>query len=134
LDRPYKLEIVSPGNKGELHVCRLALTLGYIMELSGLQRAYDNYVLHQDQLSLHVKRELFKSAAHLVWPPPPQGGEGTNEYLQPIVAQLNRDLENLGLKIETAACTFTAAPTLVRLVAEGQESVEKALAPGAASD
>jgi hypothetical protein len=133
LDRPYKLEIFSPDPGGGLHSCRLSLNLGYIMELSGWQRAYDNYVLYQDRLSLAVKRQLFMSAARLTWPLPIQGEEGREEYLKPIVAELNQGLEDLGLKIEETTCTFTAGPTLVRFVAPEQEIVEKAVVPGMAS-
>ena len=133
LDRPYKLEIFSPDTKGGLYSCRLSLNLRYIMELAGWQRAYDNFVLYQDKLSLVVKRQLFKSSAHLVWPLPSQGEEDREEYLKPIVAELNRGLEDLGLKIEAAACTFTAGPTLVRFVAAEQEIMEKAVVSGGAS-
>ena len=133
LDRPYKLEIFSPDNKGGLNSCRLSLNLGYIMELTGWQRAYDNFVVYQDRLSLAVRRQLFKSSAQLAWPSPLQGEEDMEEYLKPIVAELNRGLENFGLKIEEATCTFTAGPTLVRFVAAEQEIVEKAVVPGGAS-
>jgi hypothetical protein len=133
LDRPYKLEIFSPDTKGGLYSCRLSLSLGYIMELTAWQRAYDNFVLYQEKLTLVVKRQLFKSSAHLVWPFPLQGEEDREEYLKPIVAELNLGLENLGLKIEEATCTFTAGPTLVRFVAAEQEIVEKAVVPGGAS-
>jgi hypothetical protein len=135
LDRPYKMEIFSPDNRGGLNSCRLSLNLNYIMELTGWQRAYDNFVRYQDQLSLVVKKQLFKSAAQLAWPSLPLQGEGDmNEYLEPIVAELNLGLEHLGLKIEEATCTFTTGPTLVRLVAAEQEVVEKAaVVPGEAS-
>jgi len=133
LDRPYKLEIFSPDTKGGLSSCRLSLNLGYIMELTGWQRAYDNFVLYQDKLSLGVKMLLFKSAAQLAWPSPPHGEEDVEEYLKPIVAELNLGLENVGLKIEQATCTFTAGPTLVRIVAAEQEIMEKAELPGGAS-
>lgn len=133
LDRPYKMEIFSPDNKGGLNSCRLSLNLGYVMELTAWQRAYDNFVRYQDKLSLVVKRQLFKSSAHMVWPLPWQGEEEMDEYLKPIVAELNLGLENLGLKIEEATCKFTAGPTLVRFVAAEQEIVEKAVLPGGAS-
>ena len=133
LDRPYKLEIFSPDTKGGLNSCRLSLNLGYIMELTGWQRTYDNFVLYQDRLSLAVKGQLLKSSAQLAWPFPLPGEEGMEEYLKPVVAELNRGLENLGLKIEEATCTFTAGPTLVRFVAAEQEIVEKAAVPGGAS-
>jgi hypothetical protein len=133
IDRPYKLEIFSPDTQGGMQSCRLSLNLGYIMELTGWQRAYDNFVLYQDRLSLEVRRQLFKSSAHLAWPSPPHGEEDRDVYLKPIVAGLNRGLENLGLKIEEATCTFTAGPTLVRFVAPEQEIVEKAVVPGGAS-
>jgi hypothetical protein len=127
LDRPYKLEIFSPEDKGGLNSCRLSLNLGYIMDLTGWQRAYDNFVVYQDRLSLGVRMQLFRSAAQLKWPSPPQGDEGTEEYLKPVVAELNRGLEDLGLKIEEATCTLASGPTLVRFVAGEQEIVEKAV-------
>ena len=133
LDRPYKLEIFSPNTAGGLNSCRLSLNLGYIMELTAWQRAYDNFVRYQDRLSLGVRMQLFKSSAHQVWPFPSNGEEDTEEYLKPIVAELNCGLENLGLKIEEATCTFTAGPTLVRFVAAEQEIVEKAVVPAGAS-
>ena len=126
LDKPYKLEVFTPGNKEGLNSCRLSLSLGYIMELTAWQRAYDNFVLYQDKLSLEVKKQLFESSVHLVWSFPLQGEEDMEEYLKPIVAELNLGLENFGLKIEEATCTFTAGPTLVRFVAAEQEVVEKA--------
>jgi hypothetical protein len=133
LDRPHKLEIFSPDTKGGLYSCRLSLNLGYIMELTGWQRAYDNFVLYQDKLPLAVKRQLFMSAVHLVCPFPLQEEEDRKEYLKPIVAELDLGLEDLGLKIEEATCTFTAGPTLVRFVATEQEIVEKAVVSGGAS-
>jgi len=134
LDRPYKMEIFSPDNRGGLNSCRLSLNLGYIMELTGWQRAYDNFVRYQDQLSLVVRKQLFKSSAQMVWPSYPlHGEENMNEYLAPIVAELNLGLENLGLKIVDATCKFTTGPTLVRMVAAEQEVVEKAAVSGEAS-
>jgi hypothetical protein len=133
LDRRYKLEIFSPDTKGGLNSCRLSLDLDYIMELTACQRAYDNFVLYQDQLPLEVRRQLFKSAAQLGWPFTSHGEEDREEYLKPIVSELNCGLENFGLKIEEATCTFSAGPTLVRFVAAEQEMVEKAVVPGGAS-
>jgi hypothetical protein len=133
LDRPYKLEMFSPDTGGGLNCWRLSFSLGYIMELSGWQRAYDHYVAFQDRMSLAASTQLFKSAGELAWPAPPQGEEEVEEYLKPIVAELNRGLENLGLKIEDASCTFSTAPTLVRFVAAEQEIVEKAAVPGGGS-
>lgn len=133
LDRPYRLESFSPDANGGLHSCRLSLKLGYSKDLAGLQRAYDNYLLHQNTLSLEVQKQLFKSSLHLAWPSPSQGEGHMEEYLKPIVEELNRGLENLGLKIEDATSTFTAGPTLVRFVSDEQEKVEKAVSPGEAS-
>jgi hypothetical protein len=132
LDRPYKMEIFFSDNKGGLNSCRLSLNLGYAMELTAWQRAYDSFVRYQDKLSVVVKRQLFKSSANMVWQFPLHGEEEMDEYLKPIVAELNLGLEDLGLKIEEATCTFTAGPTLVRLVAAEQEIVEKAVLPGPA--
>ena len=126
------MEIFYSDNRGEVNSCRLSLKLGYVMELTAWQRAYDNFVLYQDRLSLVVKRQLFKSSAHMVVPIPLQGEAGMAEYLKPIVAELNLGLENLGLKIEEATCKFTAGPTLVRFVTDDQEIVEKAVSPGGA--
>jgi hypothetical protein len=125
LDRPYRMEIFSSDNRGAVKSCRLSLNLGYIMELTGWQRAYDNFVRYQDQLPLAVKRQLFNSSAQMVWMSSLEGEEDMNEYLKPIVAELNRGLENLGLKIEKVTCTFSTGPTLARIVADEQEMVEK---------
>lgn len=133
LDRPYNLEVFSPDTQGGLNSCRLSLNLGYIMELDGWQRVYDNYVLYQDKLPLEVKKQLFKSSTHVAWPFPARGEEDREEYLKPVVAELNRGLENLGLKIEEATCTFASGPTLVRFVAAEQEMVEKAVLSSGAS-
>jgi hypothetical protein len=56
--------------------------------------------------------------------------EDMDEYLEPIVAEMNLGLESLGLKIEKATCKFTAGPTLVRLIAAEQEVVENTVFPG----
>ena len=134
LDRSYNLEIFSLANRDGLNSCRLSLNLGYIMELPALQLAYENYVRYQDQRSLEVKKQLFESSAHIVWPSLPLQGEvGMDEYLKPIVAELNGGLENLGLKIEEATCKFFAGPTIIRLVAAEQEIVESAVLSGGAS-
>lgn len=133
LNRPYKLEIFSPDDKGGLNSCRLSLSLGYIMELSGWQRVYDNYLLYQDNMSLEVRKQLFKSAGRMTWPPPVHGEEEMAEYLTPIVAELNLALEDFGLKIEAATCSFTAGPTIVRFLAAEQEMVEKAVVSGGGS-
>ena len=133
LDRPYLVEIFSPAPEGGLRACRLSLNLDYIMDETGWQRAYDSFARHQEYLPLEVKKALFASSVRLAPPPPSPGEEGTDEYLRPIVAELNRGLENLGLKIEEATGTCTAGPALVRLVAEEQETVEKALTPGGGS-
>jgi hypothetical protein len=124
LDHPYKLEIVSPDTSG-LTACRLTLTLGYIMDLAGWQRVYDLYISHHDRLSWMVNRELYRSSARLALPSGVPEEADREAYLRPIVAELDHGLEDLGLKIEEATCTFTAGPTLVRLVATEQESVER---------
>lgn len=126
LDRPYKLEIFSPDSEGGLNSCRLSLHLDYLLEPTAWQRAYDSFVLHQEKLSLEVRRLLLESSAHLVCRPVPlQGEEAMQEYLKPIVAELNLGLESVGLKIEEASCSFTAGSTLVRFVAAEQEMLEK---------
>lgn len=129
LDRPYKVEIFSPDSDGSLHACRLSLHLDYLKEPLAWQRAYDSFVLHQARLPLEVKRLLLKSSAHLVCRPVSlQGEEAIQEYLKPIVAELNLGLENVGLKIEEATCSFSTGSTLVRFVAAEQEILEKGIA------
>jgi len=126
LDRPYKVEIFSPDSERGLYACRLSLDLDYLMEPIALQRAYDSFVLHQERLSLEVRRLLFKSSARLECGPVPlQGEEAMQEYLKPLVAELNLELASVGLKIEEANCSFSAGPTLVRFVAAEQELLEK---------
>jgi hypothetical protein len=129
LDRPYKLDIFSADSVGGLSCCRLMLHLDYLMEQAGWQRAYDNFVLHQEKLSLEVRKLLYKSTAELACRPEPlQSEEALQEYLKPIVAELNLGLESVGLIIEDATCTFTAGSTLARFVAPEQEIVEKRVA------
>jgi len=126
LDRPYKLEIFFPDNEGSLYSCRLSLHLDYLMEPTAWQQAYDSFVLHQERMSLEVRRLLLKSSALLVCRPAPMHGEeDKQEYLKPLVAELNLGLESVGLKIEEADCSFTAGSTLVRFVAAEQEILEK---------
>jgi hypothetical protein len=126
LDRPYKLEIFFPDNEGSLYSCRLSLHLDYLMEPTAWQRAYDSFVLHQERLSLEVRRLLLKSSGLLECRPVPlHGEEDKQEYLKPLVAELNLGLESVGLKIEDADCSFTAGSTLVRFVAAEQEILEK---------
>jgi len=126
LDRPYKLEIFSPDGEGGLLSCRLSLDLDYLMEQTAWQRAYDSFVLHQERLSLEVRKVLLKSSAALVCRPAPvQGAEAMQEYLKPLIAELDLGLASVGLKIEDATCSFTAGSTLVRFVAPEQELLEK---------
>ncbi|HIJ81938.1 MAG TPA: hypothetical protein HPP76_09560 [Desulfuromonadales bacterium] len=126
LDRPYKLEIFSPDGQGNLHACRLTLDLDYLMELPELQKALDSFVLHQEKLSVEVKKLLLKSASSLVCRPViPQDEASTQEYLQPIIAELNIGLESVGLKVEEAKCSFTTGSTLARIIDSEQEILEK---------
>ena len=128
LDRSYKLEIFFPDGDGGMYACRLSLDLDYLMEPAAWQRAYDSFVLHQDRLSLEVRRLLLKSSAGLVCRPAPlQGEEATQEYLKLLVAELNLGLESVGLKIDEAKCSFTAGSMLARVVAAEQELLEKAV-------
>jgi hypothetical protein len=77
---------------------------------------------------LEVRKLLLKSSAGLVCRPVPlQGEEAVQEYLKPLVVELDRGLESVGLKIKEANCSFTAGPTLVRIVAAEQEILEKAV-------
>jgi len=131
LDQSYKLEIFFPDGVGGIYACRLSLDLDYIMELAAWQRAYDSFVLHQNRLSLEVRRLLLEKSAGLVLRPAPlQGEEATQEYLNSLVAELNLGLESVGLKIEEAKCSFTAGSTLVRAVAAEQETLEKLVKGG----
>lgn len=75
---------------------------------------------------MEVRRLLYKSSANLVFGPVPlQDEEAIQEYLRPLVAQLNSGLESVGLKIEEATCSFTTGSTLVRFIADEHEIVEK---------
>lgn len=126
LDQPYKLEIFFPNGEGGLYSCRLSLHLDYVLEEDAWQRAYDSIVLHNEKLALEVRRLLLKSSANLVCPPPPlQGEEAMQEYLKPLVAELDLGLESVGLKIEEAKCSFSSGSTLVRFIAAEQETLEK---------
>lgn len=126
LDRPYKVEIFCPDKEGGLYSCRLSLHLDYILEPAAWQRAFDSFVLHQERLPSEVRRLLLKSSARLVCPPVPvQGEEAMQEYLKPLVAELNLGLKSVGLKIEEANCSFNAGSTLARFVAVEQEIFEK---------
>jgi hypothetical protein len=129
LDRPYKLDVFSPDSNGGLSCCRLTLYLDYLMEQAAWQRAYDCFVLHQERMSLEVRRVLFMSAAHLASRQNPlEGEEALQEYLTPLVAELNRGLASVGLIIEDATCSFTAGSKHVRFLAAEQELVEKRIA------
>jgi hypothetical protein len=120
------LEIFSPDGAGGVYSCRLSLDLDYLMEPAAWQRAYDSFVVHQERLSLEVKRLLLESSARLVCGPVPSpGDEALQEYLKPLVAELNLGLESVGLNIDEAHCSFTAGSTLVRCVAVEQQILEK---------
>jgi hypothetical protein len=135
LDRPYKLEIFSPDNQGGLYSCRLVLHLDYLREEHAWQKAYDGFVLHQERLSVEVRRVLQQSCGRLVCPPVPlQDEETLREYLKPLVEELNRGLESVGLHIEEAKCTFCSGPTLVRYVAAEQELLEKVVTGGVSGE
>lgn len=126
LDHPYQLEIFSPDNKEGLHACRLSLQLGYDTELTALQRAYDNIIDHQDWLKYEVSRQLLKCLGSLVYPSVALKNEdAVQEYLKPLVAELNLGLESVGLKIKEANCSFAAGPAFVRFVAPEQVIFEK---------
>jgi hypothetical protein len=126
LDRPYKLEIISPDSEGELHACRLSLSLEYLLEPEALQRAYDCFVHYQEKMAWEVRKVLLKSAGRLVCPPASlESEEAMQEYLKPIVAELNQGVESVGMKIDEATCSFTTGLKLVRFVAPEQELLEK---------
>ncbi|GFO54473.1 hypothetical protein GMSM_14800 [Geomonas sp. Red276] len=123
-DRPFRVEIFFPDGEGGVGACRLTLALGYVMELTGWQRLYDHYVSYQEQLPIAVKRQLSESAAQLDWLSPLSEDQDVDDYLQPVVAELNLGLENIGLKIEEATCTFDARKVLARVVADDQVLIE----------
>jgi hypothetical protein len=125
LDRPYKLEIVSPDTEGGVTACRLTITLGYIMDMEGLQRAYDNYIRHPEKLSLVVKKELLRSASRMAFPYCVPGEAEREEYLKPVIVELGRALGPLGLMIKEATCTVTVGQTVVHLVTTEQEMMEQ---------
>jgi hypothetical protein len=128
LERPYKFEIVAPDNDGSLYSCRLSLYLDYNTEPAALQRAYDSIILHQEKMSLEVRKLLLKSSECLECKPAPmQSKEDMQEYLRPLVAELNLGLDCVGLKIEEAKCALFTGSRLVRFVAAEQEIVEKAI-------
>jgi hypothetical protein len=129
LDRPYTLEIFSPDSEGGVCSCRLSLRLDYLMEPAAWQRAYDSYVKHQERLSLEVRRLLLACSGTLVCRPiSEQGEEAMQEHLKPMVAEFNRGLESVGLKVEEAHGSYTAGSTLVRFIAAEQEKLEKKVA------
>jgi len=131
LDRPYKLELFAPDKADGLYSCRLSMQLEYDLEPAALQRTFDCFLLYQEKMQWEVKRVLMKSSASLVCRRVPlEGEESMQEYLKPIVAELNSGLESVGLKIEEASCIFTAGSSLVRFVAAEQEVLEKAVAAG----
>lgn len=131
LDHPYTLELFAPDKADGLYACRLSLRLDYDLEPAALQRAFDCFFLYQEKMQWEVKRVLIKSAASLVCRRVPLEGEETmQEYLKPIVAELNSGLESVGLKIVEASCSFTAGSSLIRFVAAEQEVLEKAFAAG----
>jgi len=131
LDRPYCLEVFYPERDGHLYACRLSLHLDYDLDILALQKAYDSIVLHQEKLSVEVRRLLLKSAAGFgCQPPPGEGDAAVEEYMKPLVAELNRGLESVGLKVEEAKCSFTSGVSLVRFVAQEQELVEKVITAG----
>jgi hypothetical protein len=125
LDHSYKIELFCPdGNEG-VRSCRLSLTLGYIPELPALQRAYDSYLLFQEFWPVEVDKLLYRSASQMEWPPfPVPEDQAADTFLSLIVARLDLSLAELGLKIEEPTCKFAAGPTLLRLVASKQETVE----------
>jgi hypothetical protein len=80
-------------------------------------------------MSLEARRLLLKGSDRLVCQPGPlQGEEAVQEYLKPLVAELNLGLESIGLIIEEADCTYSTGQKLVRFVAAEQEILEKASA------
>lgn len=125
LDRAYVVEIFFADNGGVVNACRLSLKLGYLMDQTGWQRAYDNFIRYQERLPIMVKRQLYDSGSRIVLHAPPEGEEDLEEYSKPIVAELNSGLENLGLTIEEATCTLSAGRTLARIVSDEQAIVER---------
>jgi len=126
LDRPFKMEIFFPGREGTVWCCRLSLRLAYPMQTAAWQHAYDSFVEHGERLPLEVKKLLQKSCADMELRPVAITDEGAmREYLTPIVAQLNRALESVGLEVVDVQCSFTEGPTHARLLGADQQEVEK---------
>ena len=126
LDRPFKVEIFSPGSEGTVNSCRLSLRFSYLMQPAAWQRAYDCFVEYQDRLPMAVRKLLLKSCDRMVLRPPAMIGEDAmRKYLTPIASALNFELESFGLEVVDVTCSFTAGSSLVRLVAAEQEIVNK---------
>jgi hypothetical protein len=126
LDRPFKVEIFSPGREGTVLCCRLSLLCAYLMLPEAWQRAYDSFVEHGERLPLEVKKLLQKSCADIrLQPVAMTGEEAMREYLTPIVAHLNLALESVGLEVVDVQCSLTKGPTHARLLGADQQEVEK---------
>lgn len=126
LDRPFKVEIFSPGSEGTVNSCRLSLHFNYLMQPAAWQKAYDSFVEYQDRLPMAVRKLLLKSCDRMVLRPPDiTGDDAMLRYLTPIVSALNLALESFGLELVDVKCSFTAGSSLARLVASEQEVLDK---------
>lgn len=126
LDRPFKVEIFSPGREGTVWCCRLSLRFEYLMQPAAWQRAYDSFVAHGERLPSAVRKLLVESSARLeLKPVTGTGDDAMREYLTPIVAHLNIALADVGLEVVEVQCSFTEGPTLARLLGGDQQEIEK---------
>jgi hypothetical protein len=128
LDRPYKVEIFFPDSESRVYACRLSLRFGYLMKPTAWQYAYDKFVEYQEGLPSVVRRQLMKSCERIALQPfAREGEEPKREYLNPVVSELNGELESFGLEIVEVTCSFTEGSSLVRFVAAEQDLLEKGL-------
>jgi hypothetical protein len=126
LDRPYKMELFFSGSEGTVHSCRLSLRFFYLMQPAAWQRAYDGFIKYHERLPMAVRKLLLKSCDRMVLRPPTTTGEDDmRRFLTPVVSALNLELESLGLEVVEVQCSFTAGPSLTRLVASEQEILDK---------
>ena len=129
LDRPFKLELFFPSSEEKVGACRLSLRFGYLMQPAAWQSAYDKFVEHQDGLAAAVRKQLMKSCDRIALRPVTLAGEDAlREYLQPVVAELNLQLESFGLEVVAVAYSFRDGASHARFVAAEQELLEKGMA------
>jgi hypothetical protein len=114
-DRPYKLEVFYSNGEG-VTSCLLTLKLAYGKDLPALQCAYDHFIQHEHRFADAVRRQLGEASAGLFYSSMPgQNEDDHREYLEPIVAGLNRGLAPLGVEIKEASCSFDSGTMLARV-------------------